>query len=294
MTDAALGGAFEPPDLRPSWLRPAAIALALALHAAALATLPYLRSRPAEPPPEVIVNIEQEAAPAAPSAAPPPAPAADEPTKPAAAAPLPEAAPPVPPTPAIEASPPATEETPPPATPAPPSPPEPLAPVEAAPPKPPPPARAEPKLEAKPAPKPQPKPEQARPKVRANEPKPPAAREDRPAAVPAPSATETRPGASAASSATAASKSVYASQIVAAIQSRLFYPPAARVRGAKGVVGVAFTIGASGGLTSFAITHTSGDEDLDRAARTLVESTRFPPPPGGPLHFATSFNYVPR
>ena len=167
-----------------------------------------------------------------------------------------------------------------------------MAPAEAAPPKPPPPARAEPKLEAKPAPKPQPKPEQARPKVRANEPKPPATREERPAAIPAPSATETRPGASA--SATAALKSAYASQIAAAIQSRLFYPPAARARGAKGVVGVAFTISASGALTSFAVTRSSGDEDLDRAARTLVESVRFPPPPGGPLHFATSFNYTPR
>ena len=80
----------------------------------------------------------------------------------------------------------------------------------------------------------------------------------------------------------------------AAIRSRLFYPPAARARGAKGVVGVAFTIGPSGALTSFAITRSSGDEDLDAAARTLVQSAHFPPPPGGSAHVATSFNYVPR
>ena len=293
MTDAALGGAAGPPDFRPSWLRPAALALALALHVAALATLPYLRQRTAEPPREVIVNIELEAAPAAPPAASPPTPVI-EPGKPAEAAPPEEAAPPPPaqPAPALPAPPQVTTEPPPPATLAPPAPEAPPAPrpepLEAAPPKPPP-ARAEPKLEAKPAPKPQPKPEHARPKVREDEPKPPATREERRAAIPASPSTETRSGAPAS----AASQSAYRSEIATAIQSRLFYPPQARARGAKGVVRVAFTIGSSGALTSFAITRSSGDEDLDRAARTLVESARFPPPPGGPVHVATSFNYVP-
>ncbi len=80
----------------------------------------------------------------------------------------------------------------------------------------------------------------------------------------------------------------------AAIRSRLFYPPAARARGAKGVVGVSFAIAASGALSAFAITHSSGDSDLDAAARALVQSVHFPPPPGGPVHVSTSFNYVPR
>jgi protein TonB len=82
--------------------------------------------------------------------------------------------------------------------------------------------------------------------------------------------------------------------MAAAIRDRLFYPPAAQARGAKGVVGVAFTIGPSGALSSFAITRSSGDEDLDSAARTLVESAHFPPPPGGSIQVATSFNYAPR
>ncbi|MBV8441161.1 MAG: energy transducer TonB, partial [Hyphomicrobiales bacterium] len=106
-----------------------------------------------------------------------------------------------------------------------------------------------------------------------------------------------RPGASTSApvpAPNAASQSAYISAMSAAIRSRLFYPPAARARGAKGVVSVAFTIGASGALTSFAITRSSGDEDLDAAARTLVQSAHFPPPPGGPVHVATSFNYVPR
>ena len=59
------------------------------------------------------------------------------------------------------------------------------------------------------------------------------------------------------------------------------------------VVGVSFTIGSSGAVGSFAITRSSGDSDLDAAARSLVQGSRFPPPPGGSAHIATSFNYVP-
>jgi protein TonB len=97
-----------------------------------------------------------------------------------------------------------------------------------------------------------------------------------------------------AASATATSQSSYVARIAAAIRSQLFYPRKAHARGARGVVGVAFTIGASGRLSSFAITRSSGDEDLDKAARTLVEATRFPPPPGGPVYVAMSVNYAPR
>jgi TonB family protein len=79
-----------------------------------------------------------------------------------------------------------------------------------------------------------------------------------------------------------------------AIRSRLFYPDAARARRARGVVSVAFTIGASGALASFAITHSSGDKDLDAAARAVAQSAHFPPPPGGSAHVVMSFNYAPR
>ena len=91
----------------------------------------------------------------------------------------------------------------------------------------------------------------------------------------------------------AASHSTYIGEVSAVIRSRLFYPSAARARGAKGVVGVAFTIGASGAVASFAITRSSGDHDLDAAARSLVQGGRFPPPPGGSAHIATSFVYTP-
>ena len=69
-----------------------------------------------------------------------------------------------------------------------------------------------------------------------------------------------------------ASQSAYIGEVSAALRSRLFYPRAARARDARGVVFVAFTIGASGALSSFAITRSSGDNDLDAAARTLVQS----------------------
>jgi TonB family protein len=82
--------------------------------------------------------------------------------------------------------------------------------------------------------------------------------------------------------------------VSSAIPSRLFYPPPARLRGARGVAGVIFTIGASGAVTSFAITRSSGDHDLDAAARSLVQGGRFAPPPGGSAHISTGFNYVPR
>lgn len=77
------------------------------------------------------------------------------------------------------------------------------------------------------------------------------------------------------------------------IRGRLFYPESARSRGARGVVGVSFTIGPSGGVSSFVITRSSGDHDLDAAARSLVQGSRFPPPPGRSAHVATSFNYAP-
>jgi periplasmic protein TonB len=72
----------------------------------------------------------------------------------------------------------------------------------------------------------------------------------------------------------------------------MFYPEGARARGAKGVVGVSFNIGSSGAVTSFSITRSSGDHDLDAAARSLVQGARFPPPPGGSQRISTSFNYV--
>ena len=76
--------------------------------------------------------------------------------------------------------------------------------------------------------------------------------------------------------------SAYIGEVSAAIRSRLFYPKSARARGAKGVVGVSFTIGPSGAVSSFAITRSSGDHDLDAAARSLVQGAGSPRLPAAP------------
>jgi TonB family protein len=98
----------------------------------------------------------------------------------------------------------------------------------------------------------------------------------------------------ASSTAVPARVSAYVGEVQAAMHSRLFYPKAARARGAKGVVGVSFSIGPSGAVSAFAITRSSGDSDLDAAARAVVHSAPFPPPPGGSAHITTSFIYVPK
>ncbi len=318
MTDAALvGRVFEPPNFRPAWLRPAAISLVVALHAIALSSLPYLERRAPAPLREVLVDIEPEAAPTpeppAPASPPGPQNAREEATAPPPELTLPppqDVAPPSPPEPAptvIEAQPaepPApSEPTSPMVNAAPPPEPAPLPAAVALPaPKPPPPVapprplvKPAPRLEPKSQLKPEPiKPERVMPRAHERQALPGQAPRPAQVANPALAALEERPSASPSAPASAASQSAYVSAMSAAIRSRLFYPPAARARGAKGVVGVAFTISASGALSSFAITHSSGDEDLDTAARTLVQSAHFPPPPGGSVHVSTSFNYVPR
>ncbi len=109
------GRVFEPPPVRPPWLRPVVIAIVLALHAAALSIV-YLEPRPVAPPPEIVVDIEPEA------------PAAENPTPPAeqskppeqsapppgqATASAPAEPPPVPVTPPVAAEPPPQEQPPP-------------------------------------------------------------------------------------------------------------------------------------------------------------------------------------
>ena len=75
------------------------------------------------------------------------------------------------------------------------------------------------------------------------------------------------------------------------IQARKFYPAAARASGASGVVGFAFTIGASGAPSRFSVTRSSGAAALDQAARQIVMSLRLPPPPGGSFSASSSLNF---
>ena len=84
--------------------------------------------------------------------------------------------------------------------------------------------------------------------------------------------------------------------IVTQINSHLAYPAAARARGQKGVVQVAFSIDRQGRVVSSRVAHASGYAALDQAALEALQKAQLPPPPadmpGGvfpftiPLHFS--------
>ena len=74
------------------------------------------------------------------------------------------------------------------------------------------------------------------------------------------------------------SRASYAALVVAQIQAHQFYPEAARTRSEQGAVGVSFTIGASGRVSTAAITRSSGFAELDGAASQIVRSISPPAP----------------
>jgi periplasmic protein TonB len=83
-------------------------------------------------------------------------------------------------------------------------------------------------------------------------------------------------------------RATYASLVATEIRRHTFYPAAARAAGVTGVVGVAFTIGASGQLAALSVIRSSGNRTLDDAARTTLRSIHAPPPPDG--RFSASAN----
>jgi protein TonB len=80
----------------------------------------------------------------------------------------------------------------------------------------------------------------------------------------------------------------YAVLLAAELRRHTFYPAAARAVGATGSVGVAFTVGPSGRVISQSVTRSSGNAALDSAARAIMSAIHTPPPPGG--RFSTSTN----
>jgi TonB family protein len=87
--------------------------------------------------------------------------------------------------------------------------------------------------------------------------------------------------ASVASPGGAAASADYRALVVAELNRRKFYPPAARQAGIEGVVMVAFTVGASGRVTQHSITRPSGHAALDSAVHQMMGQVGLPPPPGG-------------
>jgi len=87
-----------------------------------------------------------------------------------------------------------------------------------------------------------------------------------------------------ATAAGATASANYRSLVVAELNRRKFYPPAARDSGTKGVVVVAFSIGNSGTIVGYKITKSSGNGVLDGAIHQMMKAVSLPPPPGGSFH----------
>jgi protein TonB len=75
--------------------------------------------------------------------------------------------------------------------------------------------------------------------------------------------------------------SAYRSIVQARLSARKTALQSTASRGLKGYVIVSFSIGASGTVTRASVSKSSGNGAVDSAARAMVASTSFPPPPGG-------------
>ena len=91
--------------------------------------------------------------------------------------------------------------------------------------------------------------------------------------------------AGASRSGTAAGAAGYAAQVHRILQGRA---NAIGFENVNATVGVSFSIGGSGRMTSSSITRPSGDYSVDRAIRSMLSSASFPPPPGGSFSGATT------
>jgi protein TonB len=91
--------------------------------------------------------------------------------------------------------------------------------------------------------------------------------------------------------ASAAARASYASLLSAELNRRKIYPYSARAAGVTGSVGLAFSVGAAGEVVSHAITRSSGSAALDGAVEAMVAAVRAPPPPGGSFHASTTVNF---
>lgn len=305
-------------DPMPRWQRPLALAIALALHAAAIGLIAAFPASPIDPPAEAIeISVmTEETKPAEkpePAPDPSPTPAPDptpDPTPPPSPepTPLPESAP-TPPEPSAPPTPeptpepmvtPTPEPTPP--APSPPSTPEPAPEPTVMPtPEPSPTPTPEPSPDAvtiplPPKPTPTPSPTSAKPSPTTTpaprpsprpspKPKPPTPR------APAPARTEAAPASEARQAAAAAARASYGSVLSAEIERHKVYPAAAKAEGATGSVGVSLTIGASGRVVSHAITRSSGNAALDAEVHAMIAAVQAPPPPDGAYRAALTIRF---
>lgn len=77
----------------------------------------------------------------------------------------------------------------------------------------------------------------------------------------------------------AAARASYGAIVMAQINATKFYPQAARSNSLAGIVGVQFSVNATGQVFSAHIMRSSGFDALDAAALEIVRSIKLPPPP---------------
>jgi protein TonB len=77
------------------------------------------------------------------------------------------------------------------------------------------------------------------------------------------------------------SLSAYGALVSAEVNRHKFYPPDARGTNASGNVGVVFTVGPAGTVTSHSISRSSGNAAIDAAVHTMMAAVQLPVPPGG-------------
>lgn len=87
------------------------------------------------------------------------------------------------------------------------------------------------------------------------------------------------------------SNASYAALVAAEINRHKFYPAAARAVGARGSVGVVFSVGASGAIVAYSVTRSSGNSALDAAASHMLAAAHPSPPPGGSFRGATTIHF---
>jgi protein TonB len=101
----------------------------------------------------------------------------------------------------------------------------------------------------------------------------------------------THRGAPGGAAAGAMSQASYAGLLAAELRRHTFYPAAAKAAGVSGSVGVTFTIGPSGRVISQSITRSSGNSALDSAAHAIMSAIHAPPPPGGRFNTSTNLRF---
>lgn len=88
-----------------------------------------------------------------------------------------------------------------------------------------------------------------------------------------------------------ASRAHYGAKVLAEIHRHMFYPRGARASNVTGAVVVVFVVGAEGKIVERRIERSSGNDELDRAALGMLDAAKAPPPPAGRFFGKTTIRF---